>query len=70
MFTPDRASAAIAGYNLGKKKRCVSLDDVARDLGLTARPRVGALDWVNSVIGAVDSRRITADGVEAATLAS
>ncbi|QNK80512.1 hypothetical protein [Nakamurella sp. PAMC28650] len=65
MFTPDRASAAIASHNRGQKKRCVSLDDVARDLGLGLRPRAGALAWVNEIILAVDavaaSEKLAAD---------
>lgn len=55
MFIPERASSAIARHNRARNKRFVSLDEVAKDLGLSPRPRTGALDWVNDVIKAVDS---------------
>ncbi|MET3808729.1 hypothetical protein ABIB25_005759 [Nakamurella sp. UYEF19] len=60
MFTPDRAAAAIAIHNKRRNKHFASLDDVAGDLGMGTRPRIGALAWADGIIEAVGARAAAA----------
>ncbi len=54
MSMPNRAQSAIVSYNRHRGTRFVSMDELARDLGLGARPRSDALEWMTGVLQAAE----------------